>query len=148
MYTSNQIRARLTVAVGKKATQQKADGKRTPQQQRDEEETGSQAMDAVSRVPAAAAIPAPDFATFSQLYAELPLQRPFPASNLSREILVIDSDESDEEKEEEEPRPAPPRSFKLTELPTDWLAEEPPSALVCCVCTNIVWEPPNLEACG
>jgi hypothetical protein len=36
----------------------------------------------------------------------------------------------------------------LTELPTDWLAEEPPSAIVCCVCMNIVWEPPNLEVCG
>jgi hypothetical protein len=148
MHSSNQIRARLTVAVGKKATQHKEDDEKRMQQQGQEDMAGSQVMDADPRGPAAAAAPDSNFATFRQLYAELPLRRSSPVHSY-RELLVIDSDMSDEEEEgEKQPPPAPPRSFKLTELPTDWLAEEPPNALICCVCTNIVWEPPNLEACG
>jgi hypothetical protein len=36
----------------------------------------------------------------------------------------------------------------LTELPTDWFVAEPDSTLVCCVCSNAVLDPPNLEVCG
>jgi hypothetical protein len=36
----------------------------------------------------------------------------------------------------------------LAELPTDWFVTEPDATLVCCVCTNVVLDPPNLEVCG
>jgi hypothetical protein len=38
--------------------------------------------------------------------------------------------------------------FVLTELPIDWFVDEPDATLVCCVCTNVVLDPPNLEECG
>jgi hypothetical protein len=38
--------------------------------------------------------------------------------------------------------------FILTELPTDWFVNPPDDALECCVCTNVVFDPPNLEVCG
>jgi hypothetical protein len=39
-------------------------------------------------------------------------------------------------------------ALNWTELPTDWLVDEPDATLVCCVCTNVVLDPPNLEECG
>ena len=55
-------------------------------------------------------------------------------------------------KELPETGPAPAEFDELprevTSVPTTWLLEEPSDELVCCVCTNVVFDPPNLEVCG
>jgi hypothetical protein len=33
-------------------------------------------------------------------------------------------------------------------LMQEWFVDPVPSALICCVCTEVVRDPPNLEACG
>jgi hypothetical protein len=38
--------------------------------------------------------------------------------------------------------------FILKQLPTEWLVDAAPSSLICCVCLGVVFDPPNLEACG
>jgi hypothetical protein len=39
------------------------------------------------------------------------------------------------------------QELQVTQLPTDWLVDAPPDELVCCICTDIAWQAPNLQ-CG
>jgi hypothetical protein len=36
----------------------------------------------------------------------------------------------------------------IDSLPQEWFVDPVPGALICCICTEVARDPPNLEACG
>jgi hypothetical protein len=39
------------------------------------------------------------------------------------------------------------QELQVTQLPSDWLTSAPPAELICCICTDVAWQTPNL-LCG